>query len=124
MLLSVDLDLACLFSEPAVGGLHVQCLPHFEVAGSSGPALESAILGLNGLIHLASGRVYEALVLELHDFSFQISLQLVLLEHVGAGLGLQQRVLFQWCANIVAVVRLESIDSRCAGQHKGQQGHN
>jgi hypothetical protein len=105
-------------------GFHVQRLPHLEVTGCSGSALESAVLGLNGLIYLASGCVYEALLLELHDLSFQIPLQLVLLEHVGAGLGLQQRVLLQWCAGVVAVLRLESIDSRRTGQHEGQQGHN
>ncbi len=64
------------------------------------------------------------LLLELHDLSLQVPLELVLLEHVGARLGLQQRVLFQWCAGVVAVIRLESIDSRRTGQHEGQQGHN
>jgi hypothetical protein len=87
LLLAVDLNPACLFGKPAVGWLHVQCLSQLDVTSSTCPVLEATELGLNGLIHLASGSVYEALFLELHDLSLQISLQLVLLEHVRAGSG-------------------------------------
>jgi hypothetical protein len=120
VLFAIDLDLVFPFSEPAVGRFDVQCLSQLDILEYSCPTLKSSESGLDGLVHLASGRVYEKFLFQLHNFSLKVSFQLMLLEHVGTGFRLQQQELLQQYAVVVAAVRLKSIDPWSTSQHEGQ----
>ncbi len=103
VLLSVELEAPRLGRLSAICRLDGDWVVKLRVPLGSRVTLPAAMRCLDRLRCCAPGDLHQPLLLDLHDFSVELSLDSVHLLHVTAGLWIEQRVLLHLRALAVAV---------------------